>query len=52
MKVNWTHTLRKQRDSITRHALTWNPERKQKQGIPKNVSRRTANKVIKAEGLT
>ncbi|VDP50707.1 unnamed protein product [Schistosoma margrebowiei] len=34
------HTLRKSSNCITRQALTWNPEGKQKRGSPKNTIRR------------
>ncbi|VDO65636.1 unnamed protein product [Schistosoma margrebowiei] len=34
------HTLRKSSNCITRQALTWNPEGKQKRGRPKNTLRR------------
>ncbi|VDP53599.1 unnamed protein product [Schistosoma margrebowiei] len=35
------HTLRKSSNCITRQALTWNSEGKQKRGRPKNALRRT-----------
>ncbi|VDP66097.1 unnamed protein product [Schistosoma mattheei] len=40
LKRRWKwigHTLRKSSKCITRQALTWNPEEKQKGGMPKNT---------------
>ena len=45
------HTLRKPRDSITRRALTWNPQGKRKRGRPRNSWRRDLNKDMNDMGL-
>ena len=40
-KWRWIgHTLRKPTSSITRQALTWNPQGKRKRGRPRNIWRR------------
>ena len=49
----WTwigHTLRKQKDHITRQALTWNPPGKCRRGRPRNTWRRSVESEMKKEG--
>ena len=46
------HTLRKPASSITRQALTWNPQGKRKQGRPKNTWRRELEVERKRSGHT
>src|ERR1700729_2445791 len=52
-KWRWIgHTLRKPDSSITRQALSWNPQGKRKQGRPKNTRRLETMKVLNCIGLT
>src|ERR1700729_712638 len=52
-KWRWIgHTLRKPDSSITRQALSWNPQGKRKQGRPRNTWRRETMKVLNCIGLT
>ena len=46
------HTLRKPSTSITRQALSWNPQGKRKRGRPRNSWRRDLEADIKRLGLT
>ena len=45
------HTLRKPTDSVTRQALTWNPQGKRKRGQPRNTWRRDMETDTKKLGL-
>ena len=50
-KWGWIgHTLRKPADSITRQALTWNPQGKRKKGRPRNTWRRDTEAWIQLGG--
>ena len=50
-KWGWIgHTLRKPADSITRQALTWNPQGKRKRGRPRNTWRRDTEAELKRLG--
>ena len=52
-KWRWIgHTLRKPDSSITRQALSWNPQGKRKQGRPRNTWRRETMEVLNCIGLT
>ncbi len=52
-KWRWIgHTLRKPSTSITRQALTWNPQGKRKRGRPKNTWRRDLAADTKEMGYT
>ena len=52
-KWRWIgHTLRKQESSITRQALTWNPQGSRNRGRPSNTWRRDVEKEARAMGLT
>jgi len=46
------HTLRKPEDSITRQALTWNPQGKRRRGRPRNTWRRELEVEVKKTGLS
>ena len=51
-KWKWIgHTLRRQK-SITKQALTWNPQGKRKRGRPRTTWRRTTEQEMKKEGLS
>ena len=53
MKRKWGwigHTLRKESSSITRQALTWNPQGKRKRGRPRNTWRRDTEAQLKQQG--
>ena len=46
-KFRWLgHTLRKDKDDITKYSLKWNPQGQRKRGRPKNTWRRQTNKEI------
>ncbi|KAK7112952.1 hypothetical protein V1264_012324 [Littorina saxatilis] len=50
-KWGWIgHTLRKPTSSITRQALTWNPQGKRKRGRPRNSWRRDTEAELKRQG--
>ena len=50
-KWGWIgHTFRKPASSITRQALTWNPQRKRKRGQPHNSWRRDTEAELKQQG--
>ena len=50
-KWGWIgHTLRKSASSITRQALTWNPQGKRKRGLPRNSWRQAAEAELKQQG--
>ena len=50
-KWGWIgHTLRKLASSITRQALTWNPQGKRKRGRPRNSWRRDTEAELKQQG--
>ena len=51
MEMDWSH-LCKPVDSITRQALTWNPEGKRKRGRPRNTWRRDLEADAKETGYT
>ena len=52
-KWGWIgHTLRKPSSSITRQALTWNPQGKRKRGRPKNSWRRDTLAELQRVGMT
>ena len=52
-KWGWVgHTLRKPASSITRQALTWNPQGKRKRGWPRNSWRRDTEAELKQQGTT
>ena len=52
-KWRWIgHTLRKPTSSITRRALTWNPQGKRKRGRPRNTWRRDMESEVKKMGYT
>ena len=46
------HTLRKPASTITRQALTWNPQGKRKRGHPRNTWRRDLQTDIKRTGYS
>ncbi|XP_070206237.1 uncharacterized protein [Littorina saxatilis] len=46
------HTLRKTTTSITRQALTWNPQGKRRRGRPRNTWRRDLEAEVKRIGYT
>ena len=46
------HTLRKPISSITRQALTWNPQEKRKRGRPRNTWRRDMESEVRKMGYT
>ena len=49
MGLGKAHPYRKQNRNFTKHVLRWNPQRKRKQGLPRNSWRRTVdNEVAKA----
>jgi hypothetical protein len=51
-KFRWLgHTLRKDKDDITKHSLKWNPQGQRKRGRPKNTWRRQLSKELKEMGL-
>ena len=53
LRRNWGwmgHTLRKPASSITRQALTWNPQGKRKRGRPRNSWRRDTEEELKLQG--
>ena len=51
-KFRWLgHTLRKDRDDITKYSLKWNPQGQRKVGRPKNTWRRQLDKELKDHGL-
>ena len=52
-KWRWIgHTLRKPTTSITRQALTWNPQGKRKRGRPRNTWRRDVESEARKMGYT
>ena len=52
-KWRWIgHTLRKKESSITRQALTWNPQGSRNRGRPSNTWRRDVEREARAMGLT
>ncbi|XP_062604220.1 uncharacterized protein LOC134266019 [Saccostrea cucullata] len=52
-KWGWIgHTLRKSPSSITRQALTWNPQGKRKRGRPRNSWRRDSESELKTQDMT
>ena len=52
-KYGWIgHTLRREKESICRQALDWNPQGKRRKGRPKTTWRRTVEQEIKEEGKT
>ena len=52
-KWRWIgHTLRKPTFSITRQALTWNPQGKRKRGQPRNTWRRDMESEVRKMGYT
>ena len=52
-KWNWIgHTLRRHNKSITKHALTWNPQGKRKRGRPRATWRRTTEQEMNAQRLS
>ncbi|XP_062614916.1 uncharacterized protein LOC134276660 [Saccostrea cucullata] len=52
-KCGWIgHTLRKSPSSITRQALTWNPQGKRKRGRPTNSWRRDSESELKTQDMT
>lgn len=52
-KWGWIgHTLRKPPATITRQALTWNPQGKRKRGRPKNSWRRDTESELKGHGTS
>ncbi len=52
-KWGWIgHTLRKPATTITRQALTWNPQGKRKRGRPKNTWRRDSEAELKRLGTS
>ena len=52
-KWKWIgHTLRKPKESITRQALTWNPQGKRKKGRPRNTWRRDVEKETQEMGFS
>ncbi|XP_061171868.1 uncharacterized protein LOC133181367 [Saccostrea echinata] len=52
-KWGWIgHTLRKPPSSITRQALTWNPQGKRKRGRPRNTWRRDSESELKTQDMT
>ena len=52
-KWRWIgHTLRKPTSSITRQALTWNPQGKRKRGRPRNTWRRDMESEVRKMGYT
>ena len=52
-KWHWIgHTLRKPTSSITRQALTWNPQGKRKRGRPRNTWRRDVESEARKIGYT
>ena len=52
-KWGWIgHTLRKPASSITRQALTWNPQGKRKRSRPRNSWRRDAEAELKQQGTS
>ena len=52
-KWSWIgHTLRKDTTTITKQALTWNPQGKRSRGRPKNTWRRSTELDVKEKGLT
>ena len=52
-KWGWIgHTLRKPSSSITRQALTWNPQGKRKRGRPRNSWRRDTLAELQRVGMT
>ena len=52
-KWRWIgHTLSKRTSSITRQALTWNPQGKRKRGRPRNTWRRDMESEVRKMGYT
>ena len=52
-KWSWIgHTMRKDNPSITRQALTWNPQGKRKRGRPRNSWRRDTETEMRKFGMT
>ena len=52
-KWKWIgHTLRKPKESITRHALPWNPQGKRKKGRPRNTWSRDEERETKEMGFS
>ena len=52
-KWKWIgHTLRKPKESITRQALTWNPQGKRKKGRPRKPWRRDVEKETQEMGFS
>ena len=52
-KLRWIgHTLREPTSSITRQALTWNPQGKRKRGRPRNTWRRDVESEARKMGYT
>ena len=52
-KWRWIgHTLRKSPSSITRQALTWNPQGKRKRGRPRNTWRRDSESELRTQNMT
>ena len=52
-KWKWIgHTLRRKNKSITKRAITWNPQGKRKRGRPRVTWRRTTEQEMKRKGLT
>ena len=52
-KWRWiSHTLRKPQASITRKALTWNPQVRRKRGRPRNTWRRDMESEVNKMGYT